>query len=107
MSKYNILIEKEYYPLDLQDPEPIIGCLMMVKNEEERIHVSLESVANYVKCYIIYDTGSTDKTTDIIQNHCEKNKINLYMINGDFVNFAKSRNVSLDYADTKNIHYIL
>lgn len=107
MSKYKTIIEKEYYSLSLDEKEPIIGCLMMVKNEEKRIHVSLESVTKTVKCFIIYDTGSTDKTKEIIINYCEKNKINLYMIEGEFVNFSVSRNVLLDYADTKNVHFLL
>ena len=107
MSKYNIVIEKEYYRLSKYSKEPIIACLMMVKDEEIRIHVSLDSVIGYVKCYIIYDTGSTDKTIEIIKNHCEKHKINLYMIQGEFVNFSVSRNVSLDYADTKDVHFLL
>ena len=106
MSTYKILIEKEYYPLSLDNKKPIIGCLMMVKNEEKRIHVSLDSVTGTVDCFIIYDTGSTDKTTEIITNHCEKHKINLYMIQGEFINFAVSRNVSLDYADTKPVHFL-
>ena len=107
MSNYNILIEKEYYQLSKNDKTPIIACLMMVKNEERRIHVSLDSVVGCVKCYIIYDTGSTDKTTEIIIKHCEKHKINLYMIQGIFTNFSESRNISLDYADTKEVHYLV
>ena len=107
MSKYNILIEKEYYELSIEQKNPIIGCLMMVKDEEPYIHVSLNSVVGYVKCYIIYDTGSTDKTTEIIKEHCEKHKINLYMIQGEFINFSDSRNISLDYADTKQVHFLL
>lgn len=104
---YNILVEKEYKRLSLTNKKPHIGCLMMVKNEEKRIHVSLNSVTDTVDCLIIYDTGSTDKTIEIITTHCEKHKLNLYMISGDFVNFATSRNVSLDYADTKNVHFLL
>ena len=107
MSKYNVLVETEYNELNKDGEVPIIGCLMMVKNEEKRIHVSLNSVTEFVDCLIIYDTGSTDKTVEIITNHCEKHKLNLYMIQGEFVNFAVSRNVSLDYADTKNIDFIL
>ena len=107
MSTYNVLIEKEYRTLTKNDKTPIIGCLMMVKDEEKRIHVSLDSVTGTVDCLIVYDTGSTDKTVEIITNHCEKHKLNLYMIHGDFVNFSVSRNVSLDYADSKNIDFIL
>jgi len=107
MSKYKVVVEKEYYSLSIDSKEPIIGCLIMVKNEEKRIHVTLEGVKDTVKCLIVFDTGSTDKTMEIITEYCEKNKINLYMIQGDFVNFSVSRNISLDYADTKNIHFIL
>ena len=86
MSKYKVIVEKEYKHLSLDSTEPIIGCLMMVKNEEKRIHVSLESVTGTVNCFIVFDTGSTDKTVEIITEHCEKHKINLYMIQGDFEN---------------------
>lgn len=107
MSTYKILVEKEYNKLCRDNKTPVIGCLMMVKNEEKRIHVTLDSVVGVVDCMIIYDTGSTDKTVEIIMEHCEKHKLNLYMIQGDFVNFAVSRNVSLDYADTKEVDFIL
>ena len=107
MSTYNVLIEKEYHQLSLDSKEPVIGCLMMVKDEEARIHVSLDSVTGAVDCLIVYDTGSTDKTVEIITNHCEKHKLNLYMIHGEFTNFSESRNVSLDYADTKSVHFLV
>ena len=87
-TEYKILVEKEYYELDPK--KPTIGLLMMVKNESKRLHVSLKSVIGSVDAIIIFDTGSTDNTIDIIKNFSEKNKINLYLIQGDFVNFSIS-----------------
>jgi phosphopantetheinyl transferase (holo-ACP synthase) len=104
---YDVVIEKEYTKLSLESKKPVIGCLMMVKNEHARIHVTLDSITGVVDCLIIYDTGSTDDTMKIIIEHCEKHKLNLYMIQGEFVNFSVSRNISLDYADTKNVHFLL
>jgi glycosyltransferase involved in cell wall biosynthesis len=104
-TEYKILVEKEYYELDPK--KPTIGLLMMVKNESKRLHVSLKSVIGSVDAIIIFDTGSTDNTIDIIKNFSEKNKINLYLIQGDFVNFSISRNTSLYYADKINVNYLL
>jgi hypothetical protein len=95
----SILLEKEYNIINQNIAT--IACLMMVKNEEKRIHVSLESIAEYIEALVIYDTGSTDNTINIIQNFCEKNKLNLYMIQGEFKDFSTSRNVLLDYADKR------
>jgi len=99
------LIEKEFKKLSRD--EPTIGLLMMVKNEEKRIHVSLQSVLGFVNAIIIYDTGSTDRTLEIIIDFAEKNKINYYILKGSFVDFSTSRNMSLDYADTKDVHFLL
>lgn len=85
-----------------------IALLMMVKNEEKRLHVTLESVKGHVDSLIIYDTGSTDSTIDILQQFSEKSDIPLHLKKGHFVNFATSRNVSLDYADSiDGIDYLL
>lgn len=99
------IIKKEYYTLDRTKPS--IGLLMMVKNEEKRLHVSLESIINQVDALIFYDTGSTDKTIEIIENFSEKHKINLYLKKGEFVDFSTSRNISLDFADTIDVQYLL
>jgi len=87
-----------------------LGLFMMVKNERKRLHVSLESVVSpsgvpYVDCAVIYDTGSTDETIDIVKSFCEKHRINLYLKTGEFVNFSVSRNVLLDYADTIPVQF--
>lgn len=100
-----MLYSKEYYPLPKD--KPTIGALLMVKNESLRIHVSLESVKGQVEAVIIYDTGSTDNTLDIIKEFCEKHKLNVYIKQGEFVDYATSRNVSLDFADTIDVAYIL
>lgn len=95
----------EFY--DIKHLTPSIALVMMVKNEEKRIHVSLESCLNTISAIIIYDTGSTDNTINIIKEFSEKNKINLYLIQGEFVDFSTSRNVLLEYADTIQVDYLL
>ena len=85
-----------------------IALLMMVKNEHARLHVSLESVKGFVDSIIIFDTGSTDDTIDIARNFCEKNNIPFRLKQGEFVNFAVSRNVSLEFADSfSDVDYLL
>ena len=85
-----------------------IAVLMMVKNEKKRLHVTLESIKNFAKSLVLYDTGSEDNTIKIAKNFCQKNNINFRLKKGEFVNFAVSRNVSLDFADTfLDIDYLL
>jgi glycosyltransferase involved in cell wall biosynthesis len=104
-TEYNVIVEKEYY--NLKDKKGSIGLLMMVKNEKKRIHVTLQSVVGCVDAFIIFDTGSSDNTVDIIRKFSEKYKINIYLIQGGFVNFCISRNTSLYYADKIGVDYLL
>ena len=80
----------------------------MLKNESFRIEVSLTSVLGFVDVVIIYDTGSTDNTIEIVTNFCNKYKLSLYVKHGVFVDFSTSRNTMLDFADTiPNIDFFL
>lgn len=85
-----------------------IALLMMMKNEKKRILVTLESVKDYVDSLVLYDTGSTDNTIDIVKEFSEKYNIPLRLKTGEFVDFSTSRNVSLEFADTfDDIDYLL
>ena len=79
---------------------PHIACLMMVKNEHKRLSVTLDSLKGHINSLIVYDTGSTDDTIDILKKWSEQAKIPLRLKEGTFVDFSTSRNVSLDFADT-------
>ena len=88
--------------------KPHIALLLMCKNETKRIHVTLNSVVGHVDSLVAYDTGSTDNTLDILKEFSEKHKIPLRLKEGVFENFAVSRNVSLNFADTfDDIDYLL
>jgi len=85
-----------------------LSCLIMVKNEENTIIDTLISIQNYIQSLIIYDTGSTDNTIQIIKDFCNNNNIELKLKEEDFVNFEISRNCALEFAETfKNIDYLL
>jgi len=77
-----------------------IACLMMLKNEEKRLRVTLASLRSCIDSLIIYDTGSTDSTLDILREFNQQTNIPLHLKQGEFVNFCTSRNISLDFADT-------
>lgn len=85
-------------------------CLaMMIKNEEKTILKSLNSCKNIVSCIKIYDTGSTDSTLDILEIFSNDNPtIKLDIIKGEFINFAESRNVLLEFVDKdESIDFVL
>jgi len=77
-----------------------IACCAIVKNEEEILRTMLENVKPLVDEYVIFDTGSTDKTKEIIAEYGE-------VYETPFVNFVDTKNVVLDTVLTKNIDYVL
>ncbi len=58
-----------------------IATLIMVKNEEDVICNSLNSIKNYSDLVILLDTGSTDDTIQVIKNYCTENRIKNFLEN--------------------------
>jgi glycosyltransferase involved in cell wall biosynthesis len=85
----------------------ILGALIMVKNEEQCIQVTIDSVKDYIKHIIVYDTGSTDKTIEIVKNVCKQNNQVLHLKQGIFEGFPKSRNEALEYAECVPVNFLL
>ena len=87
---------------------PHLALHIMMKDEQDRLHVTLESVKEHVDSIVAYDTGSTDNTIQILETFCKKNNIILRLKQGTFVDFSTSRNISLDWADTfEDIDFML
>lgn len=76
-------------------------CLaMMIKNEEKTILKSLNSCKTIVSSIYIYDTGSDDNTLTLIDEFQKENpSIKVNVKHGDFVDFAESRNVLLEFVE--------
>lgn len=90
--------------------EMSLALVMMVKNENKRILVSLDSVKDIVDKFVIMDTGSEDNTVSIIREYCSKNNIELHLIERTFphpFHYANARNVVLDFADDKATYLLL
>ena len=79
--------------ISIVDDKMSISLCMIVKNEEQYIEQCLNSVKDLVDEFIIVDTGSEDKTIDIIK---KLNLNNLKIIDYKWENdFSKARNISL------------
>lgn len=72
---------------------------MIVKNEEETIARCLETVKGLVDEIIIVDTGSTDKTKEVVSQYTDR-IIDFIWID----NFAAARNFAFSFA-TKVIFF--
>jgi hypothetical protein len=88
----------EFYINEIK--ENLLGMLIMVKNEEKSISNTISSVKNYIKHIIVFDTGSTDNTINIIRETCNKHNMILHLKIGEFKSFPESRNDALDFADS-------
>lgn len=90
----------------IKDMKPHIALVCMVKNEEARIHVTLNSIIGVCSSLIIYDTGSTDNTIKVIKDFSKKHKILLRLIEetpifkGNYFDYASNRNTLLKFVDT-------
>jgi len=86
---------------------PAFGVIMMIKNEELSIKKSIDSTKNIIKDIIIYDTGSTDRTIEIIKAACLKNNQRLHLKTGTFKTFPISRNESIEFAETVDVDNLI
>jgi glycosyltransferase involved in cell wall biosynthesis len=68
---------------------------MIVRNEARIIRRSLKSVADYIACWVIGDTGSTDETPAIIEDFFRERGIPGELYHFPFENFEQARNEAL------------
>jgi glycosyltransferase involved in cell wall biosynthesis len=84
---------------------PTVTLCMIVKDEEHIIHECLDSMAPYIDRYDITDTGSTDKTKEIIREWGKKNNIPGEVYDAPWQGFGKSRTQSLRNANKGGADY--
>jgi glycosyltransferase involved in cell wall biosynthesis len=70
----------------------------MVKNEAEIIERCLMSIMQYIDGYTILDTGSTDKTVEIMQNLLTKHKKPGRIYLAPFWDFGTNRSIVVQLA---------
>lgn len=95
-----------------KNSSPKIALGMIVKNEELTIVKTITHAIDVVDCIYIYDTGSTDKTLNLIESMSKEYVDKPFFIKyGEFVNFEVTRNELLDWIENHNfasdLDYIL
>jgi tetratricopeptide (TPR) repeat protein len=84
---------------------PLLGLVMIVKNEARRIFEVLASYRSHIDAWTILDTGSTDGTQDLIRGALAGIPGTLY--EEPFVDFATSRNRALALHGTTTMFSIM
>ena len=73
-----------------------IGLCMIVKDEEAVIERALRSALPFVNTWVIVDTGSTDRTKEIIQAFFDAHSIQGQLHSREWVNFGHNRTEALE-----------
>jgi len=81
----------------LEAAKPSVVVVIMIKNEEPVIEATLQPFVDAgIQEYLVFDTGSTDKTIEVTQKFFERNNIKHAIIKQEpFIDFATSRNRAL------------
>lgn len=81
--------------------KPTVSLCMIVKDEEHIIHECLESIYKHIDRYDISDTGSTDRTKEIIKQFFDEKGIPGEIYDDPWQGFGKSRTQALRNCDGK------
>lgn len=76
--------------------KPLLALVMIVKDEAETLGKTLASAAPFIDRWLVADTGSTDRTADVVRAALADVPGELASI--PFVDFASARNAALDAA---------
>jgi glycosyltransferase involved in cell wall biosynthesis len=90
-----------FMSIPAQAYDPLLTVVLMVKDEEAVITQTLEPfVKAGIHHYLIFDTGSTDKTVAKTQEYFKDQKVKHgHVFQEPFIDFATSRNRSLELAE--------
>lgn len=82
-------------------PQDLLAVIIMVKNEANNIEATLKKFVQHgITKYLVLDTGSTDRTVDVVKEFFAKHTITDAVIKQEpFVNFAVSRNRTIELAE--------
>ena len=89
-----------------QKNRPTLAFATMCKNEEHIIGTVLDSVAPYIDYLIVADTGSTDRTLEIVQEFMDRTGIPGEIHHDEWISFGINKNKMMDYAFNKS-DYVL
>jgi glycosyltransferase involved in cell wall biosynthesis len=73
---------------------PLLALTMIVKDEERGLGKTLASVKPFIDRWLVVDTGSTDRTRDIVK--AELDGVPGELVEEPFIDFSTTRNVALD-----------
>jgi len=91
----------------VQRPDrPTLAFATMCKNEEHVIGQVLEAVAPYIDYLVVADTGSTDRTLDIVREYMERHNIPGEIHVDEWEGFDKNKNKMMSYVYDKS-DYVL
>lgn len=81
--------------------KPTIVFATMCKNEEHCILQTLESVANHIDYWVVCDTGSTDKTIELVKTFFEERNIPGELHQDEWVGFDHNKTLMMERAKGK------
>jgi tetratricopeptide (TPR) repeat protein len=82
----------------VREPQTL-SAAVMVKNEADAMRLTLASLSNAgIRDLTVYDTGSSDDTIAVVRQGAAALGVSLTLFEGEFVDFATSRNVLLERA---------
>jgi glycosyltransferase involved in cell wall biosynthesis len=89
-----------------QKNRPTLAFATMCKNEEHIIGTVLDAVAPYIDYLVVADTGSTDRTLEIVQEFMDRTGIPGEIHTDEWIAFDKNKNLMMEYVFDKT-DYVL
>lgn len=81
----------------MSDKSPKLALNFIAKNEEHCIGTMLESVKSITDAIYLCDTGSTDRTIEIVKQFGLDNNIETHVLEFPFTNFEECRNAAMQW----------